>query len=100
MYAPISNLPSNTISTVDKQLKLLDDLEFSLSDFGKENKGLINSGINCFMNVALQSLMACPAFFNLLTAISESDEHYDSLTQNREVLQKFVELSRYFEPRV
>jgi ubiquitin C-terminal hydrolase len=78
----------------------MDDLEFSLSDFGKENKGLQNSGINCFMNVSLQSMIACPAFFNMLTAISESEAYYQSLTENRVVLRKFVELSRHFEPRV
>lgn len=70
-----------------------------MTDFGKNNKGMANSGINCFMNVALQSLIACPAFFNMLTAVSESEKHYADLTENREILRKFIELSRYFDPR-
>lgn len=61
---------------------------------------MANSSINCFMNVALQSLIACPAFFNMLTAVSESREHYKQLTETKEILRKFVELSRYFEPRL
>jgi len=52
-YEPITNLAPCKTSSVDIKLKLLDDLQFSLSDFGKENKGLVNSGINCFMNVGI-----------------------------------------------
>lgn len=95
-----TNTKKTTISSKDIRLKLLDDLEFSLTDFGKVNKGMANSSINCFMNVALQSLIACPAFFNMLTAVSESQEHYKELTESKEILRKFVELSRYFEPRL
>lgn len=75
--------PKPNVSSVDIKLKLLDDLEFSLTDFGKVNKGLHNQSINCFMNVSLQSLIACPAFFNMLTAVSESQIHYDELTGSR-----------------
>ena len=80
-------------------MKLTGDLEFSMTNFDKVNKGLANKNINCFMNVCLQSLMACPAFFNMLTVVSENQEN-ECFAKNKEVLNKFVELSRYFEPRI
>lgn len=52
------------------------------------------------MNVTLQTLIACPAFFNMLTAISENEDGYKDIIANREVFRKFVELSRHFEPKV
>ena len=67
-----------------------------MTQFDKVNKGLVNSNINCFMNVSLQSLIACPAFFNMLTVVSENQQNFDK----KELLIKFVEFSRYFEPRV
>jgi len=71
------------------------------TDFDKVNKGMRNSNINCFMNVCLQSLIACPAFFNMLTLVSEhADLHPDTLRKNKELLGKFVTLSRYFEPKI
>jgi ubiquitin C-terminal hydrolase len=82
-------------------LKLTQDLSFSMTDFDKVNKGMTNSNINCFMNVCLQSLIACPAFFNMLTLVSENaDLHHDTLRKNKDVLAKFVALSRYFEPKI
>ena len=71
-----------------------------MTQFDKVNKGLKNSSINCYMNVCLQSLIACPAFFNMLTVISENWETSPALGTGRAVLWKFVDLSRYFEPRV
>ena len=51
----------------DVTLKLTEDIEFSMTHFAKPNKGFTNQArINCFMNVCLQSLLACPALFNLL----------------------------------
>jgi len=55
----------------DINLKLTDKLIFSMSLFDKVNKGLANSNINCFMNVSLQSLIACPAFINMLNLVNE-----------------------------
>lgn len=82
-------------------LKLTDELSFSMTDFDKVNKGMRNSNINCYMNVCLQSLIACPAFFNMLTLVSEhADLHPDTLRKDKDVLGKFVSLSRYFEPRI
>ena len=82
-------------------LKLTDELSFSMTDFDKVNKGMRNSNINCYMNVCLQSLIACPAFFNMLTLVSENaDLHPDTLSKDKEVLGKFVSLSRYFEPKI
>lgn len=37
----------------DINLKLTEDLKFSITQFDKVNKGLNNSNINCFMNVCL-----------------------------------------------
>jgi len=93
--------PATTITNASNiKLKLLKDLEFSMTDFDKVNKGMANSRNNCFMNVTMQSLVACPAFMNMLTAISESEAFYERLTEKRELLGKFIEMSRYFEPRV
>lgn len=44
---------SKKINGVDIQLKLTEDLTFSMTTFDKVNKGLANSNINCFMNVCL-----------------------------------------------
>ena len=57
------------------KLRLTNDIEFSMTLFNKLNKGFANvQKVNCFMNVCLQSLMACPAFYNLLVAIAENPE--------------------------
>jgi ubiquitin C-terminal hydrolase len=91
---------SKKINGVNINLKLTEDLKFSMTTFDKVNKGLVNSSINCYMNVSLQSLIACPAFFNMLTTVSESLKTHGSLFQRMEVLMKLVEFSRYFEPNV
>jgi ubiquitin C-terminal hydrolase len=88
------------LNNLDINLKLTEDLFFSMTNFDKVNKGLANQNINCYMNVTLQSLIACPAFFNMLTAISESKDNYHLITDKREFVRKFVELSRHFEPKV
>ena len=72
VYTPIITNKQKVYSEVNINLKLLQDLEFSMTEFVKVNKGLANSNINCFMNVVLQSLIACPAFFNMLSAVSQS----------------------------
>jgi hypothetical protein len=55
-------------------LKLTETVTFSITHFEKLNKGFLNaSKVNCFMNVCLQSLFACPGFYNLMQAISASD---------------------------
>ena len=82
------------------QLKLTESVVFSMTEFCKTNKGLVNSSINCFMNVVLQSLVACPAFFNMLCSVSQSQESYSKIIEHRPTLRKFVELSRYFDPEV
>ena len=67
------SLPNNSNTYVTQseniQLNLFKDINFSITHFHKENKGLVNPHIHCFMNVTLQSLIACPAFLNMLTAI-------------------------------
>jgi len=51
----------------DIRLKLTPTTDFSITKLDKMNKGFTNtSKVNCFMNVCLQSLFACPAFFNLI----------------------------------
>ena len=59
----------------DINLRLTQDIEFSMTQFAKPNKGFTNvQRVNCFMNVCLQSLLACPAMFNLLQAVKLSSE--------------------------
>lgn len=101
IYKPlIVKSGGNKLNNLDINLKLTETLPFSMTNFDKVNKGLANANINCYMNVTLQSLIACPAFFNMLTAISESQENYHTITDDRELFRKFVELSRHFEPKV
>jgi hypothetical protein len=62
------------------QLHLTREKSFSMYLFDKPNKGFANSQkVNCFMNVILQSLLASPAFFNLLQAINETDDILSNL---------------------
>ena len=65
-----SDKPKKVI--VDKRLNLTNEITFSITQLDKLNKGFTNfQKINCFMNVCLQSLLACPGFFNMLKAISD-----------------------------
>ena len=81
----------------DIKLRLTDDIEFSMTHFSKPNKGFANTQqINCFMNVCLQSLLACPALFNLLQAISSNLEVELSLNDSG-LLHKMVHVSKYFD---
>lgn len=48
------------------------------------------------MNVCLQSLLACPALFNLLQAIGNHPEIEDTLDSNG-LLKKFVYVSKFFD---
>ena len=67
--------------------------------FDKLNKGFTNlQKVNCFMNVCLQSLMACPAFFNLLVAIAETPDLTEKLLDDG-MLKKMVQVSKYFDPK-
>ena len=85
MYAPITLEPKVPIG-VETRLKLTEEINFSMTNFDKVNKGLNNSSINCYMNTCLQSLIACPAFFNMLTAVSEAEKDtYEALTHSREI---------------
>ncbi len=78
-----------------------------MTHFDKINKGLINiNQINCYMNVCLQSLISCPAFFNMISAIAkyigsfneENSEGHRFI--NKEFLLKYAELSKYFNPNI
>ena len=71
-----------------------------MTQYDRVNKGLVNSNINCYMNVCIQSLLSCPAFFNMLTRICEVLDTHQQMLTSKEVLMKFAELSRYFDPRV
>jgi len=71
-----------------------------MTKFDKVNKGLVNSNINCYMNVCLQSLLACPAFFNMLTTVCESLNTHQQILSPKVFLMKFAEFSRYFDPRI
>ena len=81
------------------KLRLTEDIEFSMTLFNKLNKGFTNSQkVNCFMNVCLQSLMACPAFYNLLVAIAENPEFEEKLLDGG-MLKKMVYVSKFFDPK-
>lgn len=71
-YAKAAPSTGKKLNNLDINLKLTEEIKFSMTNFDKVNKGLVNSNINCFMNVSLQSLIACPAFFNMLTVVSEN----------------------------
>jgi len=88
----------------DITLKLAQDINFSLTHFDKINKGLINSNqINCYMNVCLQSLISCPAFFNMISAIAKHISSCDDENhrfQKKDFLLKYAELSKFFNPNI
>ena len=50
------------------------------------------------MNVCLQSLLACPALFNLLQAIASNPELELSLNPDG-LLKKMVHISKFFEEK-
>ena len=80
----------------DVRLQLTHDVDFSMTRFDKVNKGFSNKQkINCFMNVCLQSLFACPAMFNLLTALSETDLPLDPSG----TVSKLVHLAKHFDSK-
>jgi hypothetical protein len=81
----------------DIRLQLTNDIDFSLTRFEKPNKGFSNQQkVNCFMNVVLQSVLACPAMFNLLQAIG-SNESVESLLVEDGLLKKLVSVSKHFD---
>lgn len=81
----------------DVNLKLTEEIEFSMTHFSKPNKGFSNvQKINCFMNVCLQSLFACPALFNLLQSIATNPE-IEERTDENGLLRKMVHVSRFFD---
>lgn len=81
------------------KLRLTEGIEFSMTLFNKLNKGFTNvQKVNCFMNVCLQSLMACPAFYNLLIAIAEDPEFEEKLLDEG-MLKKMVYVSKFFDPK-
>ena len=74
----------------DVKLRLTSEIEFSMTQFSKPNKGFTNNvKINCFMNVCLQSLLACPALFNLLQAISHNPD-IEAMLSEEGLLRKMV----------
>lgn len=50
------------------------------------------------MNVCLQSLLHCPAFYNMLITIGSNEEIFEKLDPDG-LLIKLVEVSRYFDER-
>ena len=64
--------------------------------FDKLNKGFTNnSKVNCFMNAILQSLIASPAFFNLLQAIAK-EPIVDTCLEEEGILKKMVHVGKFF----
>jgi len=90
--------PQNQRVKNDVRLFLTKDLDFSMTHFDKVSKGFCNTKkINCFMNVCLQSLFACPAFFNMLQVISNSNLS-DKLGPDSTVL-KLAHLQKMFDSK-
>lgn len=82
----------------DATMRLCDGVEFSMTKFDKPNKGFCNTQkINCFMNVCLQSVLACPAFFNMLLAIANTQSIEDRLNPDG-FLKHLVVTVRHFDP--
>ena len=52
LYAPVEK-QTKQLNNRDINLKLTDEVKFSMTQFDKVNKGLANANINCFMNVSL-----------------------------------------------
>ncbi len=65
---------NQTVNPINQRvkLKLKEDIEFSMTDMDKVNKGFTNSTNCCYMNVCLQSLISSPPFFNMLLAIDSN----------------------------
>ena len=83
----------------DVNLRLTSEIEFSMTHFAKPNKGFSNvQQINCFMNVCLQSLLGCPAIFNLLQAMAANPD-IEAVTNEDGLLRKMVHVSKYFDER-
>ena len=54
VYTPIiTHENTGNYNNKDINLKLMEDMEFSMTKFDKVNKGLLNRNINCYMNVTL-----------------------------------------------
>lgn len=83
----------------DVSLRLCEGVEFSMTHFNRPNKGFWNrQKINCFVNVVLQSLFACPAFFNMLTAIGNNQSVADRLDPDG-LLKKLVHTAKFFDAK-
>jgi ubiquitin C-terminal hydrolase len=81
----------------DVLLKLTNDIDFSMTKFDKPSKGFTNiMKVNCFMNVCLQSLFACPAFFNMTQAIIQAEAFQAKLSPDG-LLTKIINVARYFD---
>ena len=77
-------------------MRLTETVEFSATDFEKINKGFSNvRKVNCYMNACLQSIFACPAFYNLLAAISQADLGLDTDS----TVQKLCHIYKYFDAK-
>lgn len=78
---------SQSVIKQNINLNLTSNVQFSITKLEKLNKGFTNNAkVNCFMNVCLQSLFACPGFYNLLQAIGENSEEFGWLDENGTVM--------------
>lgn len=99
---PPANLPSQNVRVRnDVRLRLTESLDFSMTHFDKVNKGFTNlKRINCFVNVVLQSLFACPAFFNLLVGLAEHPLALGSAKVDADsIVAKLVYLAKHFDSK-
>lgn len=100
--APVSIIRSNPNMTSQDlpeivKLRLSKEIDFHIINLDKLNKCFTNKSNCCFMNVCLQSLLACPPFINMLFTINGKEDIIKDLGEES-LLRKFVELSKYFNP--
>ncbi|XP_074000200.1 uncharacterized protein isoform X2 [Rhodnius prolixus] len=105
-----TTLPQPSVTTKpaqhDPQLKKLGDV---LSTYQLEHRaivltprGLTNPSNYCYINATLQALLACPAFYNLISTISNVKQHTPSNNQNTKlktpVIDSMVQFIKEFSP--
>lgn len=98
--------PSKPLQLAEKKprqkicLKLTEQVEFSVTDFEKINKGLTNTRqVNCFMNVCLQSLFSCPGFFNLMQALAGDSQLAEQMKLNDGLVWKLMQVQKHMDSK-
>jgi hypothetical protein len=81
-------------------LNFTPELQFEITDFEKLNKGFTNTKqVNCFMNVCLQSLFACPGFFNLVQTLASDAGICQELEKNQGLAFKLIQVQKCLDSK-